>query len=245
MVAEGESVEAAKGGEVGVELAESFAELTLGAEAILALVMVEADGKVDQGLQKEPLGAAGGGPDFFEHLVALEELAAVEQVEAVVEKLGAFWAHATIYSSGRAALPRTMIWDRLWGKPAPGAAPLRGAAAVRREKSYSAQTGYVYLYYYEGYREGDRDGRRGKEHVFHVSSDRKTSFPLTVFLARAVVEGWESRRGRTLSPTEQYAAVKLTLFQAFDDRAELGAATADVEVDAGGMAAHLETLGID
>lgn len=134
-----------------------------------------------------------------------------------------------------------MIWDRILGrKPAPAVLPLRGAPAVRREKSYSAQTGYVYQYYYEGYREG----RRGTEHVFHVSADRKTSFPLTVFLARAVVEGWESRHGRTLSPTEKYAAVKLTLFQAFDDRAELGAGTAQVEVDAAGMEAHLETLGI-
>lgn len=115
---------------------------------------------------------------------------------------------------------------------------------MRREKSYSAQTGYVYQYYYEGYREGDRGGRLGNEHVFHVSSDRKTSFPLTVFLSRTVVEGWEIRHGRTLSPTEQYAAVKLTLFQAFDDREDLGAATADVEVDAAGMEAHLETLGI-
>jgi hypothetical protein len=138
-----------------------------------------------------------------------------------------------------------MIWNRLWGrKPAAAVAPLRGAPAVRREKSYSAQTGYVYQYYYEGYRESDRGGRRGNEHVFHVSSDRKRSFPLTVFLARAVVEGWESRHGRALSPTEQYAAVKLTLFQVFDDRAELGAATADVEVDPAGIEAHLETLGI-
>ena len=138
-----------------------------------------------------------------------------------------------------------MIWNRLLRrKPAPAVALLRGAPAVRREKSYSATTGYVYQYYYEGYREGGRGGQPGNEHVFHVSSDRKTSFALTVFLSRAVVEGWESRHGRTLSPTEQYAAVKLTLFQTFDDRDELGAATADVEVDAAGMEAHLETLGI-
>ena len=138
-----------------------------------------------------------------------------------------------------------MIWDRILGrKPAAAVAPLRGAPAVRREKSYSAQTGYVYQYYYEGYREGERGGRLGNEHVFHVSSDRKTSFPLTVFLSRAVVEEWEGRHGRALSTTEQYAAVKLTLFQAFDDRQGLGAATADVEVDAARMEAHLETLGI-
>lgn len=90
MVAKGESVEAGEGGKVELEFAKSFAELALGAEAIIALVVVEADGEVDQGLQEEPLGAARRGPDFFEHFVALEELAAVEQVEAAVEELGAF-----------------------------------------------------------------------------------------------------------------------------------------------------------
>jgi hypothetical protein len=116
---------------------------------------------------------------------------------------------------------------------------------VRREKSYSALTGYVYQYYYEGYRSSEREGRAGQEYVFHVSSDRKQAFPLTVFLSGGVVAEWERRNGRHLSPTEQYAAVKMTLFQTFDERADLGAATADVEVDGAGMAAHLETLGID
>jgi len=90
VVAKGEGVEAAEGGEVGLELAKSLAELTLGAGAIIALVVVEADGEVDQGLQEEALGAPRGRPDFFEHLVALEEVAAVEQVEAAVEEPGVF-----------------------------------------------------------------------------------------------------------------------------------------------------------
>lgn len=131
----------------------------------------------------------------------------------------------------------------LFGRSTPP--PLRGAPAVRREKSYSAQTGYVYQYYYEGYRPGEREGRPGQEYVFHVSSGRRQAFPLTVFLPQAVVAAWEQRHGRSLSPTEQYAAVKMTLFQAFDERGELGAATGDLEVDGAGLAAHLETLGID
>ena len=136
-----------------------------------------------------------------------------------------------------------MIWDRLFRrKPAP--APLRGAPPVRREKTYQAQTGYVYQYYYEGFRDTEREGRPGVDYVFHVSSDRKSSFPLTVFLSRAAVAAWEQRHGRPLSPNEQYAAVKLTLFQTFDDRTNLGAATAEVEVDAAGIESHLESLGL-
>jgi hypothetical protein len=137
-----------------------------------------------------------------------------------------------------------MIWDRLFRRrPSPD--PLRGAPPVRREKSYQALTGYVYQYYYEGYRDAEREGQAGQEYVFHVSSDRKSSFPLVVFLPRSVVKGWERRHGRTLSPTEQYAAVKMTLFQTFDDRSDLGAETADVEVAAAGIEEHLGTLGID
>lgn len=90
VVAKSEGVEAGKGGEGGLELAKSFAELALGAEAIVALVVVEADGEVDQGLQEETLGATRGGPDLFEHFVALEEVAAVEQVEAAAEERGVF-----------------------------------------------------------------------------------------------------------------------------------------------------------
>jgi len=136
-----------------------------------------------------------------------------------------------------------MIFDRLFRrKPSPQ--PLRGAPPVRREKSYSAQTGYVYQYYYEGCRDADREGRPGQEYVFHVSSDRKSSFSLSVFLPKAVVDGWQQRHGRALNSTEQYAAVKLTLFRSFDERADLGAATAEVEVDAGGIEEHLATLGI-
>jgi len=123
--------------------------------------------------------------------------------------------------------------------------PLRGAPPVRREKTYSSATGYVYQYYYEGYREAQREAGPGREYVFHVTSDRKASFPLTVFLAQAVVEAWQTRHGRELSATEQYAAVKMTLFQTFDERADLGAATADCVVGDAAIEEHLATLEID
>lgn len=92
--------------------------------------------------------------------------------------------------------------------------PLRGAPAVRRQKTYSAQSGYVYQYYYEGYRPaGDCT-----EYVFDVSADRKTSFTVTVLLEQAAVEAWNREQGRELTATERYAAAKLALFQAFDER---------------------------
>ena len=48
-------------------------------------------------------------------------------------------------------------------------AALTGAPPVRRMKTYSAQSGYVYQYYYEGYRPFRSAGESGSEFVFTIS----------------------------------------------------------------------------
>ena len=53
---------------------------------------------------------------------------------------------------------------------------------MRRQKTYSAESGYVYQYFYEGQRAATRDGDAGAEYVFNVSADRKSSFSLSVFV---------------------------------------------------------------
>ena len=89
-------------------------------------------------------------------------------------------------------------------------------------KSYSAGTGYVYQYYFESVRPGQkRDGARGDEYVFVVSRDRKTTFELPVLLEDEALRSWIQERGRELVGPEQYAAVKMRLFQAFDETAEV------------------------
>jgi len=137
-----------------------------------------------------------------------------------------------------------VIFDRLFRrKPVPP--PLRGAPPVRRQKTYSAETGYVYQYFYQGYRPAAGAGRRGNEYVFQVSSDRKSAFPMTVFLPDAALDAWQQAHGRALSPTEQYAAAKMALFQAFDGRADLGPPSAGVEIDPASIQTLLEPLEID
>jgi hypothetical protein len=139
-----------------------------------------------------------------------------------------------------------MMFDRLFKRrPAAGPAPLHGAPPVRRQKTYSAQTGFVYQYFYEGYRESERAGQAGNEYVFQISSDRKSSFPLTVFLPGAAVESWQQDHNRKLIVPEQYAAVKMALFEAFDERADLGPANAEVEIAARDMERLLGILEID
>jgi hypothetical protein len=97
--------------------------------------------------------------------------------------------------------------------------PLSGAPAVRRLKTYSAQSGYVYHYFYEGQRPYSRDGESGTEFVFTISADRKNWHAASVLLAASAVADWQRDHSRELSSTEHYAVCKMALFQAFDERA--------------------------
>jgi hypothetical protein len=96
--------------------------------------------------------------------------------------------------------------------------PLHGTPAVRRLKTYSAQSGYVYQYYYEGHRDFRAGGETGSEFVFQFSADRKVWEPASVMVSAAAVAEWERAHQRRLSPTELYAVSKISLFQAFDER---------------------------
>jgi hypothetical protein len=132
-------------------------------------------------------------------------------------------------------------FKRLAGKDKPQE-PLRGARPVRREKTFSAQSGYVYQYFYEGYRDSRRDNGPGQDHIFSVTSDRANRFPVTVFLGTEAVKVWEAAQGRELSATEQYAVVKMRLFQAFDERDRITAQTETIIVSAADLEEHASTL---
>ena len=124
------------------------------------------------------------------------------------------------------------------------AAPLTGAPGVRRLKTYSAQSGYVYQYFYEGQRPYGSGGESGIEYVFTVSADRKTFHPVSVLVGEGEVRAWEQGHGRTLASTERYAVSKMALFQAFDERATPLEMKQDVRVRGADMEAIIETLGL-
>ena len=123
--------------------------------------------------------------------------------------------------------------------------PLTGAPDVRRQKTYSGQSGYVYQYYYEGHRPYERKREKGTEFVFEVSADRKKSAPVAVLVSAAAIDDWEGRHGRTLNGSERYAIAKMALFQAFDERPDPAALTADVCVRAADVEDILIRLGIE
>ena len=121
---------------------------------------------------------------------------------------------------------------------------LLGVPPLRRMKTYSAESGYVYQYFYEGYRPYATGGESGAEHVFHISADRKDWHDTSVFIADAAIREWEQAHARTLNSTERYAIAKLSLFHAFDDRPEPRLMKEDVRVRLADVADIVETLGL-
>jgi len=133
-----------------------------------------------------------------------------------------------------------MNWlDRLLGRREPR--PVRGVPAVRRQKNYSAASGYAYEYFFEGYRE--EGGSRC--YLFTVSADRKAWFGLEVAVDERAVEAWARRHGRALADNERYAVAKMALFEAFDERPGPEAMRAVVRVDEAEAERLLERLGIE
>ena len=123
-------------------------------------------------------------------------------------------------------------------------APLTGAPTVRRQKTHSAQSGYVYQYFYEGQRAAQRDGAPGTQYVFNVSADRKSSFPVSVFVGDEELDGWQREYERELGSTERYAVAKMALFQAFDEREAPAAMSEEVRVQAADVESILASLDI-
>lgn len=90
---------------------------------------------------------------------------------------------------------------------------------LRRLKTYAGAQGYVYQYYFVGQRAAlaaDPEAP-ATEFVFDVTSDRKLTYAISVFLQEKSVAAWASAHGRSLTDSEQYAAAKLRLFRAFDE----------------------------
>lgn len=98
-------------------------------------------------------------------------------------------------------------------------APLPGAPAAPRQKTYSAASGYVYRYYYLGRRDPKAsDPEPALEYLFNVSADRRTWSAVAVVVEVPAIERWEQLHDRRFSATEQYAIAKIALFQALDER---------------------------
>jgi hypothetical protein len=114
---------------------------------------------------------------------------------------------------------------------------------VRRIKTHMAQTGYVYQYYFVGKRPA-LDGSPSTEYVFDVTSDRKTTYAVSVFVLEQALAAWSTSHGRPLTDTEQYASAKLRLLQGFDEHPDMFGNGRQLVVDENNLEILLEPLGL-
>jgi hypothetical protein len=115
---------------------------------------------------------------------------------------------------------------------------------VRRLKTYTGSQGYVYQYYFVGKRPS-ADVSAATEYVFDVSSNRKTTYAVSVVLPHSVVATWAGSHGRPLADSEQYAAVKMRLFRAFDEVDDMQAKGRYLQVDSQSLEESLASLGVE
>ena len=118
---------------------------------------------------------------------------------------------------------------------------------VRRMKTYSGAQGFVYEYYFVGKRAalpGDPDAP-ATEFIFDVTSDRKLTYSISIFLPQGPLTAWSQKHGRVLNDAEQYAAVKMRLFRAFDELSDVKAEGRRLRIDSGLLEEALASLGVE
>ena len=124
-------------------------------------------------------------------------------------------------------------------------APLAGAPAVRRQKTYQSENGYVYQYYFAGSRRTESELGQGYEYIFPVSADRKTEMLVAVEISDDGVAAWEQQHGRQLLSKERYAVAKMALFAAFDERENSDDLQLPILAGEAEVKRYLEQLGRD
>jgi len=119
---------------------------------------------------------------------------------------------------------------------------------IRRLKTYTGSQGYVYQYYFVGKRPASAFGAHapdGYEYIFDVTSDRKLTYAVSILLPHRVLAAWAESHGRTLADSEQYAAVKMCLFRAFDEVGDMQGQGRNLQIDAQALEESLASLGVE
>jgi hypothetical protein len=124
----------------------------------------------------------------------------------------------------------------------PNNAVMAKPETVRRIKSYSAASGFVYQYQFQDVHPASRAGVSGNEYVYYVSADRKTMFPIRILVRRDALENWTKQTGRGLTGTEEYALAKMRLFEALDEVDDFAVKRPELTVEEANIGALLERL---
>lgn len=125
--------------------------------------------------------------------------------------------------------------------------PKPNPVAARRLKTYTAETGCVYEYYFVGKRTAVSDDpfAPATEYIFDIVSARNPKFAVSIFLFDSAVAAWQHENGRDLLDAERYAVAKRRLFRGFDRIAQLMENGRRLPVDVGELKEFLLELGVD
>ena len=118
---------------------------------------------------------------------------------------------------------------------------------VRRMKTYTGGQGYVYQYYFVGKRTApvETSPKPAIEYVFDITSDRKTTYAVSVLMEQEAVAAWTRSHGRAPTDAEEYGAAKIRLFKAFDEVENMMREGRRLLIDAGTLEEAFTALGVD
>jgi hypothetical protein len=116
---------------------------------------------------------------------------------------------------------------------------------IRRMKTYTGGQGYVYQYYFVGKRPAVEPDAPSTEYVFDVTSDRKTTYAVSVLVELDALQSWTQAHGRAPTEAEEYGAAKMRLFKAFDEVEDMMSAGRNLRVDLPSLEEAFTTLGVD
>jgi hypothetical protein len=104
----------------------------------------------------------------------------------------------------------------LWRRLFPRKSDLGGAPRLGRQKTYSAESGYVYQYVLSSFKQHRRGGEQVHDYTFGVTGGREPAALVSVLLRASILQQWVARHGRELTASERYAIAKITLKRQLD-----------------------------
>jgi hypothetical protein len=118
---------------------------------------------------------------------------------------------------------------------------------VRRLKTYTADSGFVYQYYFVGKRDALPGATEvpATEYVFDVTADRAATYAISIFVCSEALDAWARTRERSLTEAEQYAAAKLRLLRGLDDLEDLASSERQFLLTAENIEEVVEVLGLE
>lgn len=108
-----------------------------------------------------------------------------------------------------------MFTPAVRAKCLPAPEPLRGVPPVRRLKTYRADTGFSWSYYYEGHRL-EVAPHPGQAYLFTLQPGTRTQRQVTIAIPERTLAEARERMGSAIASRESYALAKMYLFSMLD-----------------------------